>query len=144
MSKVLDIIYNVLDFQSGSLLTASEKPTSTLKSDDWLEKGEWLAAAKRAGTDKVVFIENNPVAVFAECGSDHLEKAKAFNRIWSLARPRLLFLVSPGEISVLDLAQKPLNLSEIQKDGSEKKVAENAGNAPRHRKNCAGVSTLPP
>lgn len=120
MSKALNTLYKVLDFQNGSLLTASEKPTSTLKRDDWIEKGEWLAAAKRAGADKVFFVENNPVAVFAECGSDHLEKARAFNRIWSLGRPRLLFLVSPDEISILDLAQKPINLSKIQEDDSEK------------------------
>lgn len=120
MSKALDTLYEILDFQSGSLLSTADEPTSTIKRDDWLEKGEWLAAAKRAGADKVFFVENNPVAVFAECGSDHLEKARAFNRIWSLARPRILFLVSPGEISVLDLAQRPLNLSEIQKGGSEK------------------------
>ena len=66
------------------------------------------------------FVENNPVVVFAECGSDHLEKARAFNRIWSLARPRLLFLVAPDEISILDLAQRPHNLSEIQEDISGK------------------------
>lgn len=120
MSKALDILYKVLDFQNGSLLTASEKPTSALKWDDWIEKGEWLAAAKRAGADKLFFVENNPVVVFAECGSDHLEKARAFNRIWSLSRPRLLFLVSPDEISILDLAQRPFNLSKIQENGSEK------------------------
>lgn len=88
MGKALDTLYKVLDFQRGSLLTASDKPTSSLRLDDWLEKGEWLAAAKRAGADKVFFVENNPVAVFAECGSDHLEKERAFNRIWCLGRPR--------------------------------------------------------
>lgn len=119
MGKALDTLYKVLDFQSGSLLTASDKPTSSLRLDDWLEKGEWLAAAKRAGADKVFFVENNPIAVFAECGSDHLEKERAFNRIWCLGRPRLLFLASPGEISVLDLAQKPVNLSKIQGNNSE-------------------------
>ena len=96
MGKALDTLYKVLDFQRGSLLSASDKPTSSLRADDWLEKGEWLAAAKRAGADKVFFVENNPVAVFAECGSDHLEKERAFNRIWCLGRPRLLFLASPG------------------------------------------------
>ncbi len=121
MGKGLDTLYKVLDFQSGSLLTASDKPTTGLKFDDWLEKGEWLAAAKRAGADKVFFVKNNPVAVFAECSSDYLEKVRTFNRIWSLGRPRLLFLVSPGEISVLDLAQRPINPSEIQKESSEKK-----------------------
>ncbi|KAF0193758.1 MAG: hypothetical protein FD169_2301 [Bacillota bacterium] len=109
MSKTLETLYTVLDFQNGSLLSASAEPGSTITSEEWVDKGEWLAAAKRAGADRVFFVENNPVVVFAECGSEHADKAKAFNRIWSLGRPRLLFLASPGEISVLDLAQKPLN-----------------------------------
>lgn len=120
MSKALDTLYKALDFQSGSLLTASDTPSSSLRLEDWLEKGEWLAAAKRAGAEKLFFVGNNPVAVFAQCGSDHLEKERFFNRIWCLGRPRLLFLASPGEISVLDLAQKPLNLSEIRENNTEK------------------------
>lgn len=122
MNKALDTLYEVLDFQSGSLLPTTEEPTSSISDHDWLEKGEWLAAGKRAGADKVFFVENNPVVVFAECGSDLLEeKAKAFNRIWSLARPRLLFLASPGEIAVMDLAQKPFNILEMKEDGSKKR-----------------------
>jgi N-6 DNA Methylase len=121
VSKALETLYEELDFQSGSLLPTAEEPTSGINAEDWLEKGEWLAAGKRAGADKVFFVENNPVAVFAECGSDLLEeKARAFNRIWSLARPRLLFLASPGEIAVLDLAQQPLNVNEMKKAASRK------------------------
>jgi hypothetical protein len=118
MTSLLNSIYEKLDFESGSLLPAIEEPTASIKSNDWLEKGEWLSAAKRAGAEKVFFVENNPVAVFAECSADHIEKAKAFNRIWSLARPRLLFLASPGEISVIDLAQEPLNIDEIKRSCS--------------------------
>jgi type I restriction-modification system DNA methylase subunit len=73
-----------------------------------------LSAAKRAGAEKIFFVDNNPVAVFAQCGTDHLEKLKVFNRIWSLARPRLLFLASPDEISVIDLAQEPFNIERIK------------------------------
>jgi len=119
VSRALDTLYKELDFQSGSLLTASDEPTSSLRLDDWLEKGEWLAAAKRAGAEKVFFIENNPIAVFAECGSDYLEKEQTFNRIWCLGRPRLLFLASCGEIYVLDLAQKPIDLSEVCENDCE-------------------------
>jgi type I restriction-modification system DNA methylase subunit len=120
VNKALDSLYKELDFQSGPLLPTTEEPTSRISNRDWLEKGEWLAAGKRAGADKVFFVENNPVVVFAECNSDLFEeKAKVFNRIWSLARPRLLFLVSPGEITVLDLAQEPLNIAEMKKDGSD-------------------------
>ena len=115
----LDTLYKELDFRSGSLLPTTEEPTSGISNRDWLEKGEWLAAGKRAGADKVFFVENNPVVVFAESNSDLIEeKAKVFNRIWSLARPRLLFLVSVGEITVLDLAQQPVNIAEMKKHGS--------------------------
>ena len=114
MKSMLNSLYEILDFKSGSLLPATEEPISSIKSNDWLEKGEWLSAAKRAGAEKIFFVENNPVAVFAECGADHVEKIKTFNRIWSLARPRLLFLASPGEVSVIDLAQKPINVDKIK------------------------------
>jgi type I restriction-modification system DNA methylase subunit len=107
--KSLETLYKELDFASGDLLTATDNPSLCPKQRDWLEKGEWLSAAKRAGVEKVFFIENNPVVVFAECVTDDLlEKVKAFNRAWCLARPRLLFLASPGEITVYDLAQKPV------------------------------------
>ena len=119
MSGLLDTLYIELDFQNGSLLTVSDEPCSNLNVEDWLEKGEWLAAAKRAKAEKLFFVGNNPVAVFAECGSGDLEKERAFNRIWCLGRPRLLFLASPGEISVLDLAQKPINSAENIKNISE-------------------------
>lgn len=122
MMNALETLYDVLDFQSGSLLPTSAEPTSGMSHHDWLEKGEWLAAGKRAGAERVFFVENNPVIVFAECNSDLLEeKAKAFNRIWSLARPRLLFLACPGTIDVLDLAQKPFSISELKKDASGKR-----------------------
>lgn len=107
--KSLETLYTELDFVSGDLLPAADNPSLCPKQRDWLEKGEWLAAAKRAGVEKVFFVENNPVAVFAECGTDELsEKVEVFNRAWCLARPRLLFLASPGEITVYDLAQKPV------------------------------------
>lgn len=119
VDNTLNVLYKVLDFENGDLITVTDEPNSELTVQDWLEKGEWLAAAKRAGADKVFFIENNPVAVFAKCGSGHLEKEMTFNNIWCLGRPRLLFLASPGEISVLDLAQKPINLSHYKEANSK-------------------------
>ncbi len=106
----LEKLYSDLDFQSGELFSVADTP-NRLRKNEWLEKGEWLSAAKRAGAEKVFFVENNPIAVFAACGEDHTEKIRAFNRLWSLARPRLLFLASPGEITVCDLAQKPFHFS---------------------------------
>ncbi len=104
-------MYEELDFKNGSLHSAVDNPSACPKCIDWVEKGEWLAAAKRACADKIFFIDNNPIAVFAECGASLEEIVKAFNRAWCLARPRLLFLAFPGEITVYvyDLAQKPVD-----------------------------------
>lgn len=107
---LLNILYDQLDFKSGSLCTATDKPLSVQNSIDWLEKGEWLSAAKRIGAEKIFFVENNPVAVFIECETALEKKVKAFNKAWCLARPRLLFLAAPGEITVYDLAQKPIDI----------------------------------
>lgn len=105
----MGVLYKELDFESGDLLTATDEPSSCRKRVDWLEKGEWLSAAKRANAKKIFFVGNNPVAVFSECGDDIAEKVRTFNKAWCLARPRLLFLASPGEITVYDLAQKPVD-----------------------------------
>jgi type I restriction-modification system DNA methylase subunit len=105
----LNVLYEKLDFKNGGLYPVMDNPSACPKSTDWIEKGEWLAAAKRAGAEKIFFVDNNPVAVFAECGPGLEEKIRAFNRMWCLARPRLLFLASPGEITVYDLAQKPVD-----------------------------------
>ena len=124
MNTMLNTLYHALDFQNGSLLSASESPTSELSLNDWLEKGEWLAAAKRAGAESVFFVDNNPVVVFASCGSTDLEKEEFFNRIWCLGRPRLLFLATSGEISVFDLAQEPLDLKHRLGNAHELKALE--------------------
>lgn len=107
--NALNILYDELDFRNGGLYSVMDSPAACPKSIDWLEKGEWFAAGKRAGAEKIFFVGNNPVAVFAECDAGLEEKVKAFNRAWCLARPRLLFLASPGEITVYDLAQKPVD-----------------------------------
>lgn len=107
---LLDILYDQLDFISGDLHTATDTPLNGQASSDWLDKGEWIAAAKRTGADRIFFIENNPVAVFTECETAVEAKVRAFNKAWCLARPRLLFMASPGEITVYDLAQKPIDI----------------------------------
>jgi hypothetical protein len=107
--NALDVLYDKLDFKNGSLYPAIAEPYTCSNEKDWIEKGEWFAAAKRADADAIFFVDNNPTAVFAQCNADPREKIRAFNRIWCLARPRLLFLAAPGEITVYDLAQKPVN-----------------------------------
>ena len=112
-------VYSQLDFRSGDLLSAADSPASRISREDWVEKGEWLAAAKQAQVERVFFVDGNPVVVFAQCSEDLGGRVRAFNRAWSLARPRILFLASPGEIRVFDLAQPPVD---VQDDTSWKNL----------------------
>ena len=122
MDEYLDRLYDTLDFNEKSLLTVSESPCQGLSVENWMEKGEWLSAANRAGANKVFFVENNPIAVFAKCGLGTYEKEKTYNRIWCLGRPRILFLASPGELSVIDLAQKPIDLSKVENNAERPRL----------------------
>lgn len=111
MNTVLDDIYSKLDFCSGALRDAALFPVFGENDQDWLEKGEWLAAGKRAGAEKIFFVNNNPVVVFATSEDNTDAKAKLFNSVWCLGRPRLLFLSTPTELSIYDLAKPPVNMS---------------------------------
>jgi tRNA1(Val) A37 N6-methylase TrmN6 len=105
-SLLLDKAIKELGFENGDLYDASDNPQN-LSGDDWLNKSDWLKSANKAGADKVLFIEDNPVVVFAHCADNEIKNK--FNRIWCLSRPRLLFLESLGELSVIDLAQAPID-----------------------------------
>ena len=105
---ILNIVYDQLDFNIGQLFDVTSQPLKKIGQDDWLNKGEWLTAAKRAGAEKIFFVDNNPVVVFARCPKNEENKINCFNKLWSLARPRILFLECDGDLSVVDLAQKPV------------------------------------
>ena len=109
---ILNIVYDQLDFNSGKLFDVTSQPLRKIEQDDWLNKGEWLTAAKRAGAEKIFFIDNNPVVVFARCPKNEEYKISCFNKLWSLARPRILFLECDGDLSVVDLAQKPIRIDD--------------------------------
>ena len=105
-------VYDQLDFKSGQLFDILSQPSNKITQKDWLDKGEWLLAARKAGAEKIFFVENNPVVVFAQCSNSKVEKIARFNKLWSLARPRILFLECEGELSVIDLAQKPIPVND--------------------------------
>lgn len=130
MPSLLDKFCTELDYHRGDLHTTTLIPTPSIGSEEWINKGEWLRAAKQAGAKKVFFVDNNPVVVFAEYDSSHSDKISTFNRVWNLARPRLLVLASPGEISVLDLSQRPISIQENQgeEQSSSLKVLETLQN----------------
>lgn len=102
--KFLDEAYEQLDFLRGDLI-ASDLPASD---SDWVQKGDWAALARRVGADRVFFVQNNPVVVFAKIDSDDPDGLRElFRSVWCMARPNLLFLASPGELAVYDLGQAP-------------------------------------
>jgi len=107
-AKLLDVVYDQLDYKNGQLFDVNNLQENEIKEKDWLDKGEWLETAKRAGADRLFFVNNNPIVVFARCLNTE-DKVATYNKLWCLARPRILFLESPGELSVIDLAQKPLS-----------------------------------
>jgi type I restriction-modification system DNA methylase subunit len=104
----VDEVYGKLDYNNGGLFDLAQS-LGNIDDDSWLNKGEWLLAAKKAGAEKIFFVGNNPIIVFAKCNNKQNDKIQSFNKLWSLARPRILFLECEGELSVIDLAQRPIS-----------------------------------
>ena len=102
--KLLGAAYEELGFAEGSLMEAT-RSAREVNAADWITKGDWLALADSIGAERVFFVEENPVIVFAESKDQDSTWAKAFNQSWCMARPQLLFLASPGELAVYDLTQ---------------------------------------
>ena len=102
--QLLDAAYKRLGYAEGDLLDTVDSP-SGFTSEDWLNKGEWLALAKSVKAEKVFFVDNNPVIVFAT--ADSKDQKEKFQQVWNMARPPLLFLASPGELAVYNLNHGP-------------------------------------
>ena len=110
--QLLDTAYTRLGFEDGDLLSAADEPGENT-SDTWVNKGDWLSLAKRVGAEKVFFVNNYPVVVFAEQTSeDPADWFQWFNSVWCMARPQLLFLARQGELSVFNLTKKPARRGE--------------------------------
>jgi len=121
--QLLDSAYQQLGYNEGDLLDAVDTP-SGVALEDWLNKGEWLALAKDIGAEKVFFVDNNPVIVFATTVSN--KQQEKFRKIWNMARPPLLFLASPGELAVYNLNQGPARDQADWEDTLEKRRLETA------------------
>ena len=111
--KLLSAAYEELGFAQGSLLEATGEAREA-SATDWITKGDWLALADSIGAERVFFVEENPVVVFAELRDEDGAWARAFNESWCMARPQLLFLASPGELAVYDLTREPTRRHDSQ------------------------------
>lgn len=110
--ELLSAAVEQLDFARGNLLSANAKPEAN-QSAEWTEKGDWLALAAAVGVDQVFFLDQHPIAVFAKAtDSDPAALRQHYNYIWCMARPQLLFLARPGELTVFDLCQPPVKAGE--------------------------------
>lgn len=104
----LDEAYSRLDLFGGELLDATDRPGNDISIQQWIDKGDWLSLAKRVGAQKVFFVENNPVIVFAATGYDSDALRRKFNEVWCMARPVLLFLATENNLTVYDLTRAPI------------------------------------
>lgn len=104
---LLDAAYEELEFDEGELYNAKASPKD-LTAEQWIEKGEWLSLAGEVKAEKVFFVNNNPVIVFAESETgDDDSMRQTFNQVWCMARPMLLFLARDGELAVYNLSTPP-------------------------------------
>ena len=124
-AALLGKAYSDLGYLEGDLLDTKIHP-SDLSAENWLEMGDWLTLAKKVGAEKILFVRNNPVIIFARCDNDDAETLRrTYNNIWCMARPRFLFLAKPGELAVYDLADKPARTPEEWQERSALDVAKN-------------------
>ena len=106
---LLQAAYRDLDLVSGALRSAGSPSDSDAASTfNWLENGEWLSLADKIGAEKVFFVRDNPVVVFASAQGNASDVWQRFFRdAWCMARPMVLFLATPGELAVYDLTKGP-------------------------------------
>ena len=105
--ELLEAAYSTLGYNEGEFISVQEEP-ATWTQEQWLEKGEWLSLAKQVGAEKIFFVKNNPVIIFATCEADETAAMRLFNRVWCMSRPALLYIAKPGELAVYSLSQPPV------------------------------------
>jgi hypothetical protein len=105
--EFLAAAYEQLGFDQGALMSAMSEPQpAALK--DWVDRGDWQTLAAQVGAESIFFVDRDPVIVFAKSEDNSPAPMRSlYERIWCMSRPQLLFLASPGQLSVFDLAKPP-------------------------------------
>ena len=133
-------VYTDLDFQNGGLFKV--KNADNLAEEEFIDKAQWLNLCRYISRNKsfkaesIFFIENNPVIVFVNTTeSDNDRLSEIYNRVWCMANPRILFLSTPTELIVYDLANKPVRkIDEITPLETVKKVTDVASKLKKFRR----------
>lgn len=134
--ELLEAAYTTLGLDKGELLSADFLPAEETTLEQWLNKGDWLSLAKQVGAEKIFFVEDDPVIVFAKSeAQDIATLRKIFNRIWCMARPQRLFLARDGELAVYDLTKPPIKKDENWEENKPLAVAKSISEVARELKN---------
>lgn len=110
-NQLLQKTYDALGFAHGRLLDAGDSSRAVgVDGETWTVTGEWLTLAGRMGAEKVFFVEDDPILVFAALPdtpttADWIE---AYRDAWCLARPQCVFLATPDELRVYALSAPPV------------------------------------
>ena len=106
-ADLLDAAYQQLEFDQGSLLSAARVPQLDTIAE-WVDRSDWQQLAAQVGAESIFFVDRDPVVVFAKSvDTEQGALRMLYERIWCMARPQLLFLATPGELSVFDLTKPP-------------------------------------
>lgn len=132
--------YIELDLQNGDLVEV--KNTNDLDEQEYINKAQWLNLCRYISQNKsfkaesIFFVENNPVIVFVNATEAHQNRLhEIYNQIWCMANPRLLFISTPAELNVYDLANKPARKKEeLNPLETVKRVTEIASKLKRFRR----------
>ena len=108
---LLDAVYEELGYQNGELLnTLPSPPADSKQANAWLEKGDWLSIASKIGSEKIFFVNEDPVIIFHEAPTtDDDALREIFRQIWCMGRPQCLFIAAPGELRIYSLNQPPVH-----------------------------------
>jgi hypothetical protein len=114
MTRLLDQAYEDLDLINGSLVRTASEPTGDIGALTWSSVGDWLTLANRAGAERVYFVDNEPVLLFATLpsGSTEADIVRAYRKAWCLSRPQCLFLATEEELRVYALSTSPVRSTE--------------------------------
>ena len=106
-AEFLNAAYRQLEFDQGALISAANAPQQETI-EEWVDRGDWQQLAAQVGAESIFFVNHDPVVIFAK--TIDLEPSairNLYERIWCMARPQLLFLATPGQLSAFDLTKPP-------------------------------------
>ena len=105
--NLLSAVYKHLEYDQGALVNAASTPQARDK-DTWTDTGDWQQLAAQIGAERIFFVHREPVVVFAKTLDTAPDTLRTlYEHIWCMARPQLLFLATPGELSAFDLTKPP-------------------------------------